>query len=72
MALPSSPDMELFHDTIMKIYSCRKCGGRIIFRPCVWHKKAKRTITPHRARVFPVHLDCPCGQMGQLPIPLAA
>jgi len=47
----------------MTINVCQKCGGRIIFRPRVWHKKAGRIIVPFKAGVFPIHLDGSCGQM---------
>ncbi len=47
----------------MTIQLCQKCGGRIVFRPRVWHVKAKRIVVPIKAQVFPIHLDGPCGQM---------
>lgn len=46
----------------MSYYSCQKCGGRIIFRPRIFHKGAKRIITPRVSRVFPIHVDGCCGQ----------
>ncbi len=55
----------------MTTQHCQKCGGRIVFRPRVWHRKAGRIVVPFKARVFPIHLDGPCGQM-QLPIKLIA
>lgn len=47
----------------MTTHTCQKCGGRIIFRPRVWHVKGKRIVVPWPAKAFPIHLDGPCGQM---------
>lgn len=44
----------------MKIYSCRVCGGRLIFRMCV---RMKNGQVINYGKPIPIHLDGSCGQM---------